>query len=92
MIDEAEDELPALLKDDKDEEDPEFEEGDHMFVAGLRHPDVEIRATSTIPQWLAKAFRRNSEPVRPAIPVYLHEFDDVFLKESFDVLPEGPRH
>ena len=40
MIDEAEDELPALLKDDEDEEDPEIEDGDHMFVAGLRHPDI----------------------------------------------------
>ena len=89
MIDEVEVELPALLKDDEDEEDPEFEVGDRMFVAGLRHPDTEIRATSTISQRLAEAFRRNSEPVRPAVPDYLREFDDVFSKESFDVLPES---
>ena len=89
MIDEAEDKLPALLKDNKDEEDPEFEDGDRMFMAGLRHPDIKIRATSTISQRLAKAFRRNSEPVRPAIPDYLREFDDVFSKESFDALPES---
>ena len=84
MIDKAEDKLPALLKDDEDEEDM-----DRMFVAGLRHPDIEIRATSTISQWLAEAFRRNSEPVRPAIPDYLREFDNVFSKESFDALPES---
>ena len=89
MIDEAEDELPALLKDNEDEEDPEIKDEDRMFVAGLCHPDIEIRATSTISQWLAEAFRRNSEPVRPTIPDYLHKFDDVFLKESFDALLES---
>ena len=63
MIEDDEDDLPALLKNDKDEEDPEFEEEDRMFVAGLHHPDTEIRATSTISQSLTKAFKRNSEPV-----------------------------
>ena len=29
MIEDDKDDLPALLKDDKDEKDPEFEEGDH---------------------------------------------------------------
>ena len=75
MIEDDEDDLPALLKNDKDEEDPEFEEEDHMFVAGLHHPDTEIRATSTISQSLTKAFKRNSEPVQPTFPDYLLEFD-----------------
>ena len=63
MVDDGKDDLPALLKDDEDEEDPEFEEGDCMFAAGLLHPNTEIRATSTISQQLAEAFKQNSEPV-----------------------------
>ena len=90
MVDNDEGNLPALLKDNEDEEDPEFEEGDRMFVAGLHHLDTEIRATSTISQRLAEAFKQNSEPVQPAVPDYLREFDDdVFSKESFNVLPES---
>ena len=60
-----------------------------MFVAGLHHPDTEIRATSTISQWLTKAFKQNSEPVQPTVPDYLLEFQNVFSKEPFDVLPES---
>jgi Reverse transcriptase (RNA-dependent DNA polymerase) len=86
MVQEDRDELPALLKDDEDEDDPEFEEGDRMFAAGLHPSTAKIGATSTISQRLAEAFKRNSEPV-DGIPDYLHKFDDVFSKESFDVLP-----
>jgi hypothetical protein len=85
MVEEDGDELPALFEDG---DDPEIEEGDRMFAAGLHCSTAEIRATSTISQRLAEAFKRNSEPV-DGIPDYLHEFDDVFSKESFDVLPES---
>jgi hypothetical protein len=89
MTEDDGDELPALLKDDEDEEDdPELEEGDRMFAAGLHHSTTEIRAPSTISQWLAEAFKRNSEPI-DGVPEYLREFDDMFSKESFDVLPDS---
>ena len=44
--------LPELLRDDDDE--PEFEEGDHMFATGLKGPMEEVQAT-TLPSlngWL----------------------------------------
>jgi hypothetical protein len=98
---EDEDNLPALDKDtedDAEEDDPEFEDGDRLFTTSLHQPSVDIRATSTISQRLAEAFKRNNEPVksgtspvdpRSGVPDYLQEFDDVFSKESFDVLPES---
>jgi hypothetical protein len=55
--------LPELIPDDEDDEEddyPDFEEGDRMFAAGLHHPSEEIRATSTISQRLAEAFKRNT--------------------------------
>ena len=63
-----------------------------MFTAGLHHSSAEIQTTSTISQHLAEAFKWNSEPVasdvRSDLPDYLCEFEDVFSKESFNVLPE----
>jgi hypothetical protein len=81
------DDPPALLKDDDNEEDPEFEKGDRLFAASLYHPTSEIQATSTISQRLAEAFKQNSVPT-DGVPDYLRKFDNVFSKESFDVLPE----
>jgi len=90
MVEDDGDDLSALLKDDEDDEDPELEEGDRLFAAGLHHPTTEIRATSTISQRLAEAFKKNTEPdAGSGVPDYLREFDDVFSKESFDVLPES---
>jgi hypothetical protein len=85
------DDPPALLMDDDDKEDPEVEDGDRLFAAGLYHPTVptaEIWATSTILQRLAEAFKQNSEPTVGVLD-YLREFDYVFSKESFNVLPES---
>jgi transposase InsO family protein len=94
MTEDDGDELPELLQDDEDEEDdPVFEEGDHLFAAGLRHPSAEIRASSTISQRLAEAFKRNNDLASPdarsGVPDYLREFDNMFSKDSFDVLPES---
>ena len=84
--------LPTIIEDDRDDspalpqpedigEDPEFEEGDRMFAAGLHHSSTEIQTTSTISQRLAEAFKRNSEPLasddRPGLPDYLRKFEDV---------------
>jgi hypothetical protein len=94
-------EMPTLLEDWEDDEEgensPDFEEGDRVFATGLYQPPADIRATSTISQRLAEAFKRNSEPdrsgptltdSREGVPDHLRDFDDVFSKESFDVLPE----
>jgi len=50
----------------------------------------EIRATGNISQQLAEAFHRNTTPkdFRDAVPNYLHDFESIFSKESFDVLPD----
>ena len=93
--------LPELVEDSEDDQEdddsePEFGEGDRMFAAGLGVPRIEIRATSTISQRLAEAFRKNelarSDPTqtdaRSGVPGYLADFDDVFAKKSFDVLPD----
>jgi hypothetical protein len=66
------------------------------FVTALERPTEDIRASSTISQRLAEAFKRNSDPDPPltdgsvtteGIPVYLREHSSVFSKESFDALP-----
>ncbi|KDR64954.1 hypothetical protein GALMADRAFT_82482, partial [Galerina marginata CBS 339.88] len=50
----------------------------------------EIRASSTISQRLAEAFKRNSEPAdfSQHVPEHLRDFHSVFSKESFDNLPD----
>ena len=91
--------MPEILSDseEEDSEDGDFpelielEDRDRIFAIGLIPPAAEIRASSTISQRLAKAFKLNSEASTPpnrAIPSYLKEFEDVFSKESFDTLPE----
>ena len=57
--------LPELdPEDDEDEDDSSFEEGDRLFATGLPQLPEVIRATSTISQRLAEAFKRNSEQNR----------------------------
>jgi RNase H-like domain found in reverse transcriptase/Reverse transcriptase (RNA-dependent DNA polymerase) len=96
--------LPELVRDDdKNEDEGElvvFEDGDRMFATGLNSPPEEVRATSTISQRLAEAFKRNAVSARPdtdadadgnaaeGILDHLREFHAVFSKESFDVLPD----
>ena len=67
-----------------------IEDGDRILATGLLPPpsSVDIRASSTISQRLAEAFKANSEAEAPPIPEYLKEFTSVFSKQSFDVLPE----
>jgi len=89
---------PELHTDSEEKEPEEAEEpiepGDRIFAIGLVPAPVEIRATSSISQRLAEAFKRNSEALAPSgrsIPEYLKEFDSVFSKESFNVLPESKK-
>lgn len=70
----------------------EVEDGDRIFAAHI-HPERRehvVRATSTVSQRLAEAFAKNSDKptFRDLVPESLHDFEDVFNKESFDSLPE----
>ena len=86
------------LEDDEDRKDaPEFDKGNCMFATGLHRLAEDIQLTSTVSQHLTEAFKQNSEPVQPdttlpnsrgGVPDYLSDFDPVFSKESFDLLPE----
>ena len=49
---------------------------------------MDIQASSTISQRLGEAFHSNEEALTP-IPDYLKEFNSVFFKQSFNVLPES---
>jgi len=89
--------VPELHTDSEEKEPEEAEEliepGDHIFAIGLVPAPAEIRATSSVSQRLAEAFKRNSKsaPSGRSIPEYLKEFDSIFSKESFDVLPESKK-
>ena len=73
--------IPELHTDSEEEEPEEAEEpiepGDRIFAIGLIPVPAEIRATSSVSQRLAKAFKRNSEstPSGRSVPEYLKEFD-----------------
>ena len=72
------------------EEGGEYEEKDRLFACHIFPPNEEIHATSTFFQCLAEAHLWNTAPrsFRDSIPDYLHKYEDVFAKESFDTLPE----
>src|SRR5882757_8011837 len=88
---------------DLDEEDSEtctdlryqnartLQEGDRLMATALLPETctLDVRASSTISQRLAEAFKANSEAGAPPIPEYLKEFTSVFSKASFDNLPES---
>jgi len=80
--------LPDLM----DIHDVEIEEGDHIFVATIHPEDIHhfVCASSTVSQRLAKVFTKNSGQAsfRDSVPESLHDFEDVFSKESFDSLPD----
>ena len=83
--DEEEDHAPA----DEPEED-DLEEGDHIWAMRLIPEPEYIRVTASVSQWLAKAFKQNSEPqdYEKHIPPYLCDFHSVFSKENFNDLPQ----
>ena len=82
--------VPELHTDSEEEEPKEAEEpikpGDCIFAIGLVPSPAEIRATFSVSQRLAEAFKQNSEASAPSggpVPEYLKEFDSIFSKESF---------
>jgi hypothetical protein len=70
----------------------EIEEGNHIFMATIHLKDTHhfLCSLSTILQWLAEAFTKNSGQTsfQDSMPESLHDFKDVFNKESFDSLPD----
>jgi hypothetical protein len=70
-------------------DDESIEEGDWIFATCFHNEPAEIRATQNISQWLAEAFHKNlkTKSFRDSAPDYLHDFEDVFSKTSFDELP-----
>ena len=86
-----EDEEAAAADEPTDPSDEPLEEGDRIWATGLLPEPEYIRASSTISQHLAEAFKRNSEPLdyEKHIPPHLRDFHSVFAKESFDDLPES---
>jgi hypothetical protein len=87
------------LEEEEDEQDREekpyegddqLEEGDRLFATTIPCEAEFIQATLNISQRLAEAFHNNSEPksFHESVPTHLHGFEDVFLKASFDRLPD----
>ena len=91
--------LPTFVEDTNDEEDTSIpdgpdkdllEEGDHIWATGLLPEPKYIWATTSVSQWLTKAFKWNSEPsdFKKLNSPHLWEFHFVISKESFDNLPQ----
>jgi hypothetical protein len=85
--------LPDLvdIHDNNNNDDIEIEEGDRIFMATIHLKDIHhfVHASSTGLQRLAKVFMKNSGQAsfRDSMPESLHDFEDIFSKESFDSLP-----
>jgi len=89
--------VPELHTDSEEEEPKEAEEpiepGDCIFAIGLVPAPAEIRATFSVSQRLAEAFKQHSKSAHSGWSVleYLKEFDSVFSKES--LMPyQNPRN
>ena len=71
--------IPDLVDDSDDEDDEPYvgedalKDGDHVFTAMVPCKAEFIQATSNVSQQL---------------PTYLHDFEDLFAKSSFDQLPD----
>jgi hypothetical protein len=76
-------------EEDSPIEGDEPQEGERIFMTWI-YPEEHIRASATTSQRLAEAFAKNSTPrtFRDTVPDHLHDFEDVFAKESFDTLPD----
>ncbi|KAG5726372.1 hypothetical protein E4T56_gene18941 [Termitomyces sp. T112] len=75
--------------------DKVVEVGDQIYATTIHllPSVVEIQASQTTSQWLAQAFTANAalQEFWDVVPPYLHAFEDVFSKASFNSLPECKR-
>ena len=71
---------------------PNWEPGDRLFLICLflELTQVDLRATATTSQYLAEGVRCSKETLATTSPLsaYITEFQSVFTKEDFDILPE----
>jgi len=86
--------LPDLYTNDDSANDNNrveepIEDGNHILITTISPQEEFIQALSTMPQCLAEAFHRNTEPKSfcDSVLTYLHDFKDIFSKSSFDALP-----
>ncbi|KNZ74853.1 hypothetical protein J132_05851 [Termitomyces sp. J132] len=75
--------------------DEAIEAGVQIYVTTVHSlPSImEIRASQTTSQWLVQAFAANAVPQEfwDVVLPYLHAFEDMFSKASFDLLPKHKR-
>jgi len=71
---------------------PDWEPGNRLFLTCLflELTQVDLQAAATTSQCLAEGARRSKETLATAtlLPTYVVEFQSVFAKEDFDILPE----
>jgi len=89
---------PLLQEESESEEEPpqthypSWELGDRLFLMCLfPEPDqVELQAMATTSQHLTEGARCSAEAqaATTLLPAYVVEFQSVFAKEDFDILPE----
>jgi transposase InsO family protein len=96
--------MPTVVEEEDEEEEgsrgeseEQWEYGDRIMATAL-HPIAQtdwVRATTTISQRLAEAAVKQQtggpKGFKELVPDYLHQFEDVFSKASFDNLPERKR-
>jgi len=71
---------------------PDWESGDRLFLTRL-FPELtqtDLRAMATISQRLTEGARHSKEMQANTapLPAYIMEFQSMFAKEDFDILPE----
>jgi len=71
---------------------PDWGLGDRLFLTHIfpELTEVDLQATAMTSQCLAEGTRRSKETLATAtpLPTYVTEFQSVFAKEDFDILPE----
>ena len=71
---------------------PDWRLRDRLFLTRIfpELTEVDLRATVMTSQRLAEGARRSKETLATAtlLPAYVTEFQSVFAKEDFDILPE----
>ena len=91
-VEEEEEEEVEVAAEVKVEEEEEIEYGDRIFATVIHPESFHIKATATISQKLAEAAAKltSEKPkgFKEIVPEYLHDFEEVFSKTSFDSLPE----
>jgi len=91
--------MTSVVEDAEEEEldtdelgdDPDApEEGDRIFSVILEDNPTFVRATSNVSQRLAEAAEKHrlKKEWKESVPQIYHTFEKVFLKESFDELPQ----